>query len=370
MNQCFDKYRNQKIQLLDLSREYDLLKNEIHTAIENVLSKGWFILGDYVTEFENDFAKYNNYQYGIGVASGLDALTLALVALDIKAGDEVLLPANSFIATALAVSKTGASPVFVDIDEKTFNICPIDTNKKISKKTKAIIPVHLYGKLAPMKELKMICQKNNLKLVSDASQAHGLIDIEADIACYSLHPIKNIGAYGDAGIILSNDISTKENLLKLRNYGFSQKYHCEILGCNSRLDELQAAILSVKLKYLSNWVSRRQEIAKLYDQKLSSIKSIILPQQENNVFYAYTIRVLHHKRDLLKAKLEESGIGTTILYPIPLHLQKCYSELSYKPGDMPVTEQITLEILSIPISPFHLDQEIELVAQKINEILD
>lgn len=359
------------VPFVDLQRQYLSLKDEIQFAINNVLQSGWFILGEEVENFERDFAGYCNAKHCITVSSGTEALHLALVALNIKEGDEIITAANSFIATALSISYVNAVPVFVDINPRSFNIDPGDVKKKITKKTKGIIPVHIYGHPAEMDEILQIADDHDLKVIEDACQAHGALYKDqrvgtlADIGCFSFYPGKNLGAYGDGGAIVTNDHALAEKLRLLRNYGQTTKYQHSLKGFNSRLDEIQAAILRVKLGRLDEWNQRRCKIADTYNALLART-DLILPSESNgSSWHIYPIRT--DMRDRLQNYLREHGISTLIHYPVPIHLQEAYRELGYKKGDMPLSEQYAGELLSLPLFPELTDDEINYVSDTIKD---
>lgn len=361
------------IQFVNLQKQYYAHKKEINLAINKVLKKCNFILGQEVKDFENNFARYCQVKHCIGVASGTDALFLTLKALDVKSGDEVITVANTYIASAYVISMTGATPVLVDMDPITYNIDPNLIEKAITKKTKAIIPVHLYGQPADMKPILKIAKKFKLKVIEDACQAHGAeydgqkVGGIGDIAAFSFYPGKNLGAYGDAGAITTNNDLLAKKIIMLRNYGQIKKYYHENLGFNSRLDTIQAAILSVKLKYLSKWNKRRNAIAKLYNYYLKKIgENIVTPSLANKAYSVYHIYLIQVKnRDKLLQFLNNQGITCLIHYPIPIHLQNAYKYLGYKIGDFPHSEKLAERIISLPMYPELSDQEIKRICQVI-----
>lgn len=370
-----------KIPLLNLKKQYEEIKEEIQEAINDVLDSTRYIMGEQVEKLEEEVAQYSDIEYGIGVASGTDALLLSLKALDIKEGDEVILPTFTFFATAGVVSRLGAIPVFADIDPVTYNITPEEIEAKISDKTKAIIPVHLYGQPARMDEIMEIASKHNLKVVEDACQAIGAefkgtkIGNFGDTAALSFFPSKNLGAYGDAGMVLTNDKSLYERIKRLRVHGAEPKYYHHEVGYNSRLDALQAAVLRVKLKYLDRWNQGRQRVAELYTKffkEAGLTDRVILPGlKERNIVHVYHQYVIRVKdRDELQNYLKEQGISTAVYYPVPLHLQECYKDLGYKEGDLPVAEQASGEVLALPIDPELKEEEIEYIVEKIKEFIN
>lgn len=363
-----------KIPFVDLQKEQKTLKNAIEKTMNKVMKKGNFILGEEVSAFEKSFAKYLGAKYVIGVASGTDALVLSLKALGIGVGDEVIVPSLTFIATALAVSVTGATPVFVDVDEESHTIDPNGIERKITDKTKAIIPVHLYGNPANLSKIIEIAKKHKLFVIEDAAQAHGAtykgkkVGSFGEFGCFSFYPTKNLGACGDGGAIATNSSVLAAKINLLRNYGQEKKYHSKTFGYNSRLDELQAAILLVKLKHLDEWNKRRRELAKVYKEELKKIVGI--PGETSNassVFHLFTIQTF--KRDFLLKELENNGIISLIHYPVPLHLQEAYSYLGYKRGDFPVSERIAKNTLSLPIHPFLKESHIKFIAEVIRSFL-
>jgi dTDP-4-amino-4,6-dideoxygalactose transaminase len=365
-----------KVPMLDLTEQYQELKAQIIPALDDVMSNAHFILGDNVKKLEKDVAEYSNSKHGIGVANGSDALNIALLGCDVKPGDEVIVPSFTFFATAGAVARMGAVPVFVDIDPKTFNIAPNAIEKAITPKTKAIIPVHLYGQMADMDAIKAIADKHNLYIIEDAAQAIGAlykgkkVGELATAACYSFFPTKNLGAYGDAGMIISSDDEIAEKIRVLRVHGSKPKYYHHVLGYNSRLDELQAAILNVKFPHLNDWSEKRIQKAQTYTQLLQEMvgEHVVTPYQEefnHHVYHQYTIRV--QKRDELQAFLNEQGVATMVYYPKPLHLQPVFAELGYKEGDLPETEKAALEVISLPMFPELKTEQQQYVVEKIRE---
>jgi len=364
------------MQFLDLTLQYKSIKEEIDSAIKRVLDSGIFIGGPEVEEFEKEIAAFCGTKYAIGVNSGTDALFLSLKALDIRQGDEVITPAFTFIATAEVITNCGAKPVFVDINPKTFNIDPLKIEEKITKNTKAIIPVHLFGQMADMDEIMDVAKRHNLYVIEDAAQAigaeYGSINSPqvrkkagtiGDLGCLSFFPSKNLGAFGDGGMVVTNNEELFQKIKLLKNHGSSptEKYLNLIIGTNSRLDAIQAAILRVKLKYLPEWSRKRTQIASHYDEDLKNIKEVITPFRDSNrthIFHQYTIRA--KSRENLQKHLKEQGIPTMIYYPLPLHLQPAFKNLAYKEGDFPEAEKAAKEVLSLPIYP-----EISQEAQKL-----
>ncbi|MEM2971980.1 MAG: DegT/DnrJ/EryC1/StrS family aminotransferase [Candidatus Bathyarchaeia archaeon] len=359
------------IPFVDLKREYLEIKGEINEAIQRVIEKGTFILGEEVEKFEEEFSSYIGVKYGVSVNSGSDALFLTLKALGISKGDEVITVSHTFIATADAITRNEAIPIFVDINPETYCINPEKIEEKITKNTKAILPVHIYGHPADMDPILEIAQAHDLYVIEDACQAHGAeykgrkAGSIGDAGCFSFYPIKNLGAYGDGGIIVTDNEELATKLRMLRNYGQREKYHHEIVGVNSRLDEIQAAILRVKLKHLDEWNSRRRENAKLYTELLADTE-IVTPTEENakHAYHLYVVRC--KERDKLQQHLLKNEIQTLIHYPIPVHKQKAYSNFSLS-HNLSVTEEICKEILSLPIFPQLTKREVEHVATAIND---
>jgi dTDP-4-amino-4,6-dideoxygalactose transaminase len=363
------------IPFIDFSEQYRMTKDEIHSGLEKVFQKGDYILGQAAKDFETGFASYCGVKYGVGVNSGTDALYLAIASLDIKEGDEVILPTFTFIATALCVSYAGATPVFVDVENDTYNIDPRAFQKAITKRTKAVIPVHLYGQSADMNEIADIARKNNVKIIEDAAQAHGAkyngrrIGSLGDVACFSFYPTKSLGAFGDAGMIVTNDPVINEKALMLRDYGRQGRYEHKIKGYNSRLDTVQAVVLNAKLKYLDEWNAMRAEKAAYYQKLLKDVKNIITPfvkSDRSHVYQTYAVRIKGN-RDLVLESLKKKGISSLIHYPIPLHLQEAYKELNGRPGDFPVAEGLSNEVLSLPMFPHITNQQIDAVCQALKE---
>jgi len=363
-----------KIPLLDLKKQYLSIKKEIDQAIKRVLNSTQFILGENVQKFEKEFSKFCGTKYAIGVGNGTDALYLSLRALNISKGDEVIIPVNTFIATAEAITLNGAKPVFVDIDLNTFNIDPEKIEKAITKKTKAIIPVHLFGQPADMSPILKIARKYRLYVIEDCAQAHRAkyknkkIGSIGDVACFSFFPGKNLGAYGDAGIVITNNKKLAQKIHMLRNHGREKKYIHRMEGINSRLDEIQAAILRVKLKHLNKWNKARQKNAKIYDKLFRNMNDIITPRIIKNtqsVYYFYTICVKNRKK--IQKKLKEKGVSTGIHYPVPLHLQPAYKYLGHKRGDFPKAEKQSNEILSLPIYPELAEKQIKFIVNIIKK---
>lgn len=358
------------IPAFDLKRQYRSIGAEIDQAIRGVLESGWFILGDNVRSFEQEFSEYCGASFGIGLASGTDALQFGLRACGIGEGDEVITAANSAFATATAISWTGAKPVFSDIDD-TYTIDVAKIEEKVTARTKAVVPVHLYGQPADLGALVEIAKKHDLKIIEDACQAHGAeyngkkVGSVGDVGCFSFYPTKNLGAYGDGGMAITSHEDIAEKLRLLRDYGQVSRYDHRVKGYNSRLDELQAAILRVKLRKLDEWNVKRRQHAKLYDELLGSA-SVVTPIVRDDVLHAYHLYVVRSPyRDQLRQWLKENGVATDIHYPVPIHLQPAYSELGMERGSLPLTEQYAAEILSLPMYPELTRDEIKRCAEII-----
>lgn len=349
--------KSKSIPFLKLLPAYKELQVEIDAAIARSLDSGTYILGDEVLSFEAAFGGYCEAAHCVGVASGLDALHLALRAMGVGAGDEVIVPSNTYIATWLAVSHCGATAVPVEPTEITFNIDPNRIEAAITPRTKAILPVHLYGQPANLDPILAIAKRHKVKVLEDAAQAHGArykgsrIGAHGDAVAWSFYPGKNLGALGDGGAVTTNDAELAERIRALRNYGSKVKYVNEVQGYNSRLDPIQAAILRVKLSHLDDWNARRQGLASRYNTALAGSQFDLpkIPEWADPAWHLYVIRA--RQRDALQTSLTESGIGTLVHYPIPPHLQQAYSEFSYKRGDFPITEAMADEVLSLPMGP-------------------
>lgn len=351
------------IQFLDLKAAYLELQAELDAAFSRVMNSGYYILGEEVEVFEQEFADYCQVKYCIGVANGLDALHLILRGYGIGEGDEVIVPSNTYIATWLAVSYAGATPVAVEPDVNTYNIDPRKIESAITPRTKAIMPVHLYGQPAEMNEINDIAEKYNLKVIEDAAQAHGAAynghrtGSLGDAAGFSFYPGKNLGAFGDAGAVVTNDKDLADSVMILRNYGSRKKYFNEIQGYNSRLDPLQAAFLRVKLRYLDDWNARRRLIAERYLESLSSYSEIRLPSVSDSAVPSWHLFVIRSsKRDYLQSFFADKGIGTLIHYPVPPHLSEAYRNAEISGKSYPISEALAETSLSLPIGP-HLSKE-------------
>lgn len=364
-----------KIKFLDLKETYLELQDELNQAYQRVMTSGRYLLGEELQGFEKEFADYCQAKYCVGVGSGLDALHFILKAINIGNNDEVIVPANTYIATWLAVSYTGAKPIPVEADEDTYNINPDSIEQAITEKTKAIIAVHLYGQSADMDKINSIALKYNLKVIEDCAQAHGAkyknkrVGSLGDAGGFSFYPGKNLGAFSDGGAVVTNNPEIAHRVKLLRNYGSEKKYFNEIKGFNSRLDEMQSAFLRIKLRYLDNWNNRRKNIANYYLENLKQLNNIKLPvilNYNNPAWHLFVIR--NEKRDYLQQQLNKSGIDTIIHYPIPPHLSSAYQQ-EYQEYNFPLTEKIAQEIISLPISPHLSQKELEIITQTIDKII-
>jgi dTDP-4-amino-4,6-dideoxygalactose transaminase len=366
--------------MTDLKPQYQTIKTEVEEAISNVLQSGQFILGDQVKAFEDQIAAYCNTKYAVGVASGTDALHLALLACGISPGDEVITTPFTFIATSEAVVKCGAKPVFADIELSTFNLDPNQIASKISHRTKAILPVHLYGQPVAIEPMLDIARQFNLKVIEDCAQSLGAaikgrkVGSFGDTGCLSFFPSKNLGAFGDGGMVITNKDEIADKVKLLRGHGAKTSYRYIEHGFNSRLDALQAAILRVKLKYLEHWNNMRRNNCKIYNELLSEIKEIKLPAFSQDVvsscnYYTILINDNHIDRNGLSKYLETKGIQTNIYYPLSLHLQEVYSNLGYKPGDLKNSEYAQENVLSLPMYPELRREQIEEVATEIKKFI-
>jgi dTDP-4-amino-4,6-dideoxygalactose transaminase len=364
-----------KIPFLDLKAPYQELQAEVDEAYERVMNSGWYLLGDELAGFEQEFAAYCGVQYCVGVANGLEALHLVLRAWNIGPGDQVIVPSNTYIATWLAVTHTGATPVPVEPDERTYNIDPNKIETAITAKTKAIIAVHLYGQPADIDSIRVIANKYGLKILEDGAQAHGAeyhnrkVGSLGDAAGISMYPGKNLGAMGDGGVVTTNDVSLAQKVKILRNYGSERKYYNEVIGFNSRLDELQAAFLRVKLAKLNDWNERRKKIVNRYLRELKDQAAILLPYVPDGVNPAWHVFVIRSKqRDILQAKLAYRGISTLIHYPIPPHLSTAYQSFGWERGDFSIAETLANEVLSLPIGPHLSNEQVSYVLDVLIEI--
>ena len=355
------------IQFNDFKREYDEIGNELIRIIKNVMKSGWYVLGKEGERFEQEFSKYVGTKFGIGVNSGSDALYLAVKALGICKGDEVITVSHTMISTVDSITRNGAKPVFVDIDPETYNMDTSKVRSKLSSRTRALLPVHLYGYPANMDEIMEIAREKKLFVIEDACQAHGAeykgrkVGSFGTIGCFSFYPTKNLGAYGDAGMAVTNDDKLAGKLKQLRNYGQSEKYYYDFIGVNSRLDEIQAAILRKKLSLLEEWIDKRRKIAKIYTDLLNGT-GVITPSEKDFAKHVYHLYVIRHKeRRRLQKFLLDHGIQTLIHYPIPVHKQKAYDTGE----NLPHTQEICEEILSLPLNPWLKPEEVEEVSNRV-----
>lgn len=361
------------VPFVDFKPHVSSMRPEIEAAMRRVLDSGWFILGPEVEAFERELARALGAQDSVAVANGTDALLLALEAAGLAPGDEVITSSLSAAFTGLAIRRAGGRPVFVDVEPATLNLCPKATARAVTARTKFLMPVHLYGHPADLEPLFELARERGLQLIEDACQAHGAqhrgrtVGSIASLGALSFYPTKNLGAFGDGGAILVQEPELARRLRALRNGGQSDRYRHELVGLNSRLDELQAAVLRVKLQHLQAWGERRRAIAALYTSELAGA-GVELPQEQpyaRAVFHLYVIR--HDRRDALQAALKERGVGTLIHYPIPLHLQPCFADLGGQPGDQPVVERECQRILSLPMYPELTDEQVRYVARAVRE---
>jgi len=371
-----------QVPLLDLRAQYERVGKEIKRAVEKVLQGGHYILGPNVQALEKEIAAYCGVGYAVGVASGTDALRLSLISIGIGRGDEVIVPPFTFVATTEVVTQLGAHPVFIDIEEKTFNIDAEKIEQAITGRTKAIIPVHLYGHAAHMEKIIYLAKKYNLKVIEDAAQALGAecmvsgtyskVGSLGDVGCLSFFPTKVLGGCGDGGMVLTNSEEIAEKIRILRAHGLEDNYSYRFPGYNSRLDEVQGAILRVKLRYLDEWIDVRRQKASLYNELFTRLCSLIKTPQEvsyaRHSYGVYTIR--SPRRDGLKEYLATREIGTKVYYPIPLHLQEVHKSLGYKKGNFPVAEETCRQVLSLPIYPELAEDKIELVVREVSKFVN
>jgi dTDP-4-amino-4,6-dideoxygalactose transaminase len=356
------------VPFLNLAAQYEALKSELLPAVEKALASGHYILGPNVSALEGEVAGYTGTKFGVGVNSGSDALTLALRALDIGPGDEVITSPFTYIAPAEAIHQVGAKVVFADIHHRTFNLDPAQVERRITPRTKAIIPVHLFGQAAPMGELLALTASRGIHIIEDCAQAIGAtyngkpVGSMGAFGCFSFYPTKNLGADGDGGMLVTSDEALAKKLRMLRVHGIERRYYHDLHGYNSRLDELQAAILRVKLPHLKRWNARRAEIARYYTQNLDHLplEFPVTAKENTHVFHVYA--VLTDRRDALQKFLADKGVPTIIYYPLPLHLQKVYADLGYKAGDFPVAEKISKLILPLPMYP-------ELTKEQLDQVI-
>lgn len=363
------------IQLVDLKAQYAIIQPEIDAAIERVLSNTSFILGKEVAQFEAQFAEYVNAKGAVGVASGTAALQLALLACGVGPGDEVITTAHTFIATAEPISQVGAKPVFADIEADTYNLDPALVEKMITSRTKAIMPVHLYGQPARLDDFRDLATRHNLWLIEDAAQAHGAEYREqrcgsiGDLACFSFYPGKNLGAYGDAGAVTSNSDELLSKVRKLRDHGRTSKYEHDEIGFGERLDGLQGAILGAKLPHLEAWTAKRRAHASLYNELLNG-RDVVTPYESPDVRHVYHLYVIRTpRRDEVLAQLKSKGINAGVHYPIPLHRQPAYIKQGYGSVSLPVTEKAAKEVLSLPLYPELTHEQIAYVADSVKEAI-
>jgi dTDP-4-amino-4,6-dideoxygalactose transaminase len=351
---------------------HSTIKAEMQEAFIRVYESNWFVLGKELEQFESAYASFNQVKYTVGLSNGLDALHLALKACGVGVGDEVIVPSNTFIATVLAVSYVGATPIFVEPNRETYNIDPTRIEAAITSKTKAIMPVHLYGQSCEMTAIITLAKKHQLFVIEDNAQSQGaafdgkLTGSWGDINATSFYPGKNLGALGDAGAVTTNSDELAQKVRVLRNYGSQKKYFNKVIGHNMRLDELQASLLNVKLKKLNEWTGQRQQIAEWYNEALTDVEGIIFPKIAEGATHVYHLYVIQtNKRDELQKYLNDHKIGSLIHYPIPPHLQGAYKNLGYKKGDFPIAEEIADNCLSLPIWPGMTNEEVQFVVDKI-----
>jgi dTDP-4-amino-4,6-dideoxygalactose transaminase len=360
-----------RVPVLDLKAQYAAIRDEVMQAIGEVCESQIFALGPAVAEFEKNIAAYCKSKHAIGVSSGTDALLVSLMALGVKSGDEVITTPFSFFATAGCVVRVGARPVFVDVEPDSYNIDTDAIEEKITEKTRAIIPVHLFGQLARMEAIMEIAERHNLAVIEDAAQAIGasrngiLAGNFGDCGCFSFYPTKNLGGFGDGGLVTTNSDSLAEDIRTLRDHGQKPRYFYKIIGGNFRLDGIQGAVLNVKLKYLDDWNEKRRQNAALYDDLFagSPVGTPVIDPGNVSIYHQYTVTV--PEREELQKYLAENDIGSAVFYPKPLHLQDCFKQLGYKQGDMPVAERLCNEVLSLPVYPELSRREIEYVAGTI-----
>lgn len=360
------------VPFVDLKAQYQTIASPVDEAIRRVVADADFVLGKDVKKFEREFADFCEAEYAVGVDSGTSALELALRAYGIGEGSEVITVSHTFVATVAAISYTGARPVLVDIDQDTYNIDTRKIEAAITDRTKAVVPVHLYGQSADLEPLLAIARNHNLIVIEDACQAHGArykgrrVGALSDMGCFSFYPGKNLGAYGDAGMVVTNDKEAAERVRLLRNYGQTQKYQHTIMGYNRRLDSLQAAVLRVKLQHLDEWNASRQRAARLYDKLLENAQGIKTPYVAEESSHAYHLYVVQHpQRDRLMGYLRDQGVATGLHYPTPVHLQPCYEELGLGSGALPVTEALASRVLSLPMFAEITNEQIQYVCEHI-----
>jgi UDP-2-acetamido-2-deoxy-ribo-hexuluronate aminotransferase len=374
----------EKIRMADLHAQYLRIKPEIDSAIQEVLDATAFIQGPQVSQFANSLAAYLDSKFIIPCANGTDALQIAMMALGCKPGDEVIIPVHTYVATAEVIALLGLKPVFTEVDAKTFNLDASKLEEKISDKTFAIVPVHLYGQCADMEPILALAKKHNVHVIEDVAQALGAVYTFSNgekkragtmgtIGCTSFFPSKSLGCFGDGGAIFTQDSALAEKIKMIANHGQKIKYHHDIIGVNSRLDTLQAAILNVKLKYLDDYEKRRNGAARFYYQELGNVSFLELPARSNNsthVFHQYTVKAKGIDRDKLKSYLENKGIPTMIYYPVPLHLQTAYTQPEYPVGTFPITEELSKTVLSLPIHTEMDQEQLSYICQTIKSFAD
>lgn len=365
-----------EVPFLDLKAQYNSIRDEVNASIMNVIENTAFAGGPFVQQFEESFATYCQTKHAIGVSSGTSAIWLPLLAYDIGRGDEVITVSNTFIATAEAISFAGARPVFVDIDENTHTMDPAAIEAAITPRTKAIIPVHLFGQMADMRPIMQIARKHNLVVIEDAAQAHGATyqgqraGSIGDVGCFSFYPGKNLGAYGEAGGIVTNNGEIAARIRMIRDHGQSKKYHHKVVGWNARMDGIQGAVLSVKLKYIDQWNELRRQHAHQYDNLLMSVDKIVTPKVASygtHVYHIYATRVAN--RDAVLKEMKKQGISCGIHYPVPLHMQEAYSDLGYQTGSFPVSEACSSEYLSLPMFPELTPSQILHVVETLKQVI-
>lgn len=365
------------VPFLDLKAQYASIRDEIGTALQQVLDKTAFAGGSFVEKFEKEFASFCQCDFAIGVGSGTDALWMALLGMGIGEDDEVITTPNTFIATAEAISFSGAIPVFVDIDERTYNMNPDLLERAITPKTKAVIPVHLFGQMADMDRIMQIARTHGLFVVEDACQAHGAEYKQrragsiGDAGCFSFYPGKNLGAYGEAGAIVTNNTELAEKMRMFRDHGQAKKYYHSIIGWNARMDGFQGAVLSVKLKYLPAWNEARRKKGQLYNDLLADVDDVIIPVEADctkHIYHVYAIRA--QDRDALVSALAEKDISCGIHYPVPIHLQEAYRFLGHKEGSFPIGEECAEQLVSLPMFPELSQEQIERVSEEIKTFLE
>jgi dTDP-4-amino-4,6-dideoxygalactose transaminase len=365
-----------KVPFLDLKVQYESIKEEIATAVQEVMNATAFAGGPFVKKFEAEFAQFCQTEQAVGVSSGTSALWLALRALGVSPGDEVITTPNTFIATAEAISFCGATPVFVDVDELSYNLDPALLESAITPRTKAIIPVHLFGQMADMDAIMEIARRHNLYVIEDACQAHGAeykgrrAGSMGDLGCFSFYPGKNLGAYGEAGAVVTNRKDLADKIRMIRDHGQAKKYYHDVVGWNARMDGIQAAVLNVKLKHIEKWTEMRRQNAMLYNELLKNIEDVITPVEmagARHVYHLYALRAA--ERENLIEYLKERDIHCGIHYPVPLHLQQAYRFLGYNKGDFPVAEKSSAEFVSLPMYPELSREQIEFVVSEIKQFI-